>query len=133
MTPKKSTKLETVDELKKELLELTPKPKQELTLRDTVFCLQEELSRALKLGYSYEDLVKLLKNKGVEISTETLKNYLGEAKRKTRSTPKKKMIPKETSVDTTEVKAKKPVTKETKNKSKQEKSPAGFVEMPDKL
>ncbi|MDJ0536732.1 MAG: hypothetical protein QNJ70_30305 [Xenococcaceae cyanobacterium MO_207.B15] len=56
--------------------QLKEKPKEELTLRESIYFLRDKLKSALKKGYSYEDLSDILEEQGILISASTLKQYL---------------------------------------------------------
>jgi hypothetical protein len=60
---------------------LPEKPKENWSLREAVSVLQESISAALRKGYSYEEVAKMLSEKGVGISASSLKSYLSAAKR----------------------------------------------------
>ncbi|MBW4522306.1 MAG: hypothetical protein KME16_21835 [Scytolyngbya sp. HA4215-MV1] len=60
---------------------LPDKPKEELSLREAVRQLRDQIVGALAKGYSYEELAKVLTEKGIEISPSTLKNYLPSGRR----------------------------------------------------
>jgi hypothetical protein len=60
---------------------LPDKPKEELSLREAVRQLRDQIVGALAKGYSYEELAKVLTEKGIEISPSTLKNYLPAGRR----------------------------------------------------
>lgn len=57
---------------------LEEKPKEELSLRDSIYFLRDKLRNALKKGYSYQDLSYLLEQQEIRISAATLKQYLTE-------------------------------------------------------
>ena len=61
-----------------ELERLAEKPKEELTLRESIYFLRDKLRNALKKGYSYQDLSYLLEQQEIRISAATLKQYLTE-------------------------------------------------------
>lgn len=61
-----------------ELERLSEKPKEELSLRESIYFLREKLRLALKKGYSYQDLSELLEQQEILISAATLKQYLTE-------------------------------------------------------
>lgn len=65
---------------------LPEKPKENWSLREAVAVLQESISAALGKGYSYEEVAKMLSEKGIEISASSLKSYLSAAKRQKGST-----------------------------------------------
>lgn len=59
-----------------ELEKLEQKPKEELTLRESVYFLRAQLQSALNKGYSYQDLSKILAAQEIKVSAATLKQYL---------------------------------------------------------
>ena len=61
-----------------ELERLAEKPKEELSLRESIYFLRDKLRNALKKGYSYQDLSELLEQQEILISAATLKQYLTE-------------------------------------------------------
>lgn len=63
------------------LQELPEKPKENLSLREAVGQLRDQIQAALAKGYSYDDLSKMLTEKGIEISATTLKSYVPAGKR----------------------------------------------------
>ena len=71
----------SIDKLQATLVELeklAEKPKEELSLRESIYFLRDKLRNALKKGYSYQDLSDLLKQQEILISAATLKQYLTE-------------------------------------------------------
>ena len=60
---------------------LPEKPKEELSLRESMGHLRESVQAALAKGYSYQDLADLLGKQGINISATTLKNYVPSGKR----------------------------------------------------
>ena len=70
-----------IDKLKTtldKLGQLKEKPKEELTLRESIYFLRDKIKSALKKGYSYQDLSGILEEQGILISASTLKQYLTE-------------------------------------------------------
>ncbi len=63
------------------LEDLPEKPKESLSLKETILHMQDEIKAALAKGYSYDDIAKVLSDKGVKISALTLKNYAPSGKR----------------------------------------------------
>ena len=63
------------------LQDLPEKPKENLSLREAVGQLRDQIQAALAKGYSYDDLSKMLTEKGIEISATTLKSYVPAGKR----------------------------------------------------
>ena len=83
MVKTKSNQKIHVDKLKttkEKLGQLKEKPKSELTLRESIYFLRDQLKSALKKGYSYQDLSEILEEQEILISASTLKNYLMEIK-----------------------------------------------------
>lgn len=58
--------------------QLESKPKEELSLRESIYFLRGKLNSALKKGYSYEDLSSILAEQEILVSAATLKLYLTE-------------------------------------------------------
>jgi len=70
-----------IDKLKTtldKLGQLKEKPKEELTLRESIYFLRDKLKSALKKGYSYQDLSEILEEQQILVSASTLKQYLTE-------------------------------------------------------
>ena len=72
-----------------ELEKLEEKAKEELSLRESIDFLREQLQSALKKGYSYQDLSELLKKQEIKVSAATLKQYLTEIEKEKRSRQRK--------------------------------------------
>lgn len=70
---------------------LPEKQKEDLFLREAVNQMQDSLKAALAKGYNYEDLAKMLSEKGIKISALTLKNYVPSGKRQTAKTKAKRV------------------------------------------
>jgi hypothetical protein len=68
-----------------ELEKLEEKAKEELSLRESIYFLREQLQSALKKGYSYQDLSELLEKQEIKVSAATLKQYLTEIEKEKRS------------------------------------------------
>lgn len=79
---KLSTALDTLDQLES-------KPKEELTLRESIYFLRGKLNSALKKGYNYEDLSEILAEQEILVSAATLKLYLTDSTKKSSSRRKK--------------------------------------------
>ena len=69
--------------------QLKEKPKEELTLRDSIDFLRDKLKSALKKGYSYQDLSEILAEQEIKISAATLKQYLTEINKQSASRKKR--------------------------------------------
>ncbi|MGK7936876.1 MAG: hypothetical protein AB4206_13930 [Xenococcaceae cyanobacterium] len=81
-----------IDKLKttlEKLGQLKEKPKEELTLRESIYFLRDKLKSALKKGYSYQDLSEILEEQQIRVSASTLKQYLTEINKESASRRKK--------------------------------------------
>ncbi|QZZ19091.1 hypothetical protein J5X98_16910 [Leptothermofonsia sichuanensis E412] len=74
-------KQETVGHAISFLEDLPEKTKEELSLREAVGQMQEQIKAALDKGYNYEEIAKMLSEKGIKISALTLKNYAPSGRR----------------------------------------------------
>lgn len=88
-----------LDNISQRLGELSKKEKSQLNLRESIYYLRHKLKRALKQGYSYEDLAQILAEQNITISATTLKQYLSDTVK--RPTSKKQQINSLTSTDLT--------------------------------
>jgi len=88
--PAKQTVLD-IDELQfKSILEkvearIQPKPKQGMTLREAISKFKPTITKALRRGYTYEEVAFILTEEGISIKGATLKQYLAESKGKKRA------------------------------------------------
>lgn len=78
-----------LDKISTKLGELDKKQKSELNLRESIYYLRHNLKRALRQGYSYQDLVQILAEQNIIISPTTLKQYLTSTIKNTRSSKRK--------------------------------------------
>ena len=69
---------------------LPEKEKEDLSLREAIGQMQETIKTALARGYSYEDVAKMLSEKGIKISALTLKNYAPSGRRQSSKTKSKR-------------------------------------------
>lgn len=60
---------------------LPEKPKEVWSLRETVALLQDDITSALSRGYTYDEIVKVLADKNIDITVSSLKRYLAAARR----------------------------------------------------
>jgi hypothetical protein len=60
---------------------LPGKPKETWSLRETVALLQDNITGALNRGYTYDEIVKVLRDKKISITVSSLKRYLATARR----------------------------------------------------
>ena len=77
--------LETLETTLETLDNLSEKKQKEMTLRQSVHFLRDKLQKALKKGYTYQDLSEILEQQEILISAATLKQYLTEGGKKVRS------------------------------------------------
>ena len=87
--PAKQTVLDIDDEQFKSILEkvearIQPKPKQGMTLREAISKFKPTITKALRRGYTYEEVAAILTEEGISIKGATLKQYLAESKGKKR-------------------------------------------------
>jgi hypothetical protein len=87
--PAKQTVIDINDEQFKSILEkvearLPPKPKQGMTLREAISKFKPTITKALRRGYTYEEVAAILTEEGISIKGATLKQYLAESKNKKR-------------------------------------------------
>ncbi len=79
-------KQETVGHAIAFLQDLPEKTKEDLSLREAVEQMREPIRAALAKGYSYDDVAKMLSDKGIKISALTLKNYAPSGRRQASKT-----------------------------------------------
>ncbi len=85
--PVKQTVIDINEQQLKSILEkvearLPPKPKQGMTLREAISKFKPTITKALKRGYTYEEVAAILTEEGISIKGATLKQYLAESKNK---------------------------------------------------
>lgn len=91
--PPKQTVIDIDEDKLKSILEKvearTPlKPKQGMTLREVIMKSKAMINKALKRGYTYEEIAAILTEEGISIKGATLKQYLTESKSKrSKTTP----------------------------------------------
>ncbi|MDJ0747617.1 MAG: hypothetical protein QNJ32_30380 [Xenococcaceae cyanobacterium MO_167.B27] len=110
--------------------QLKEKPKEELTLRESIYFLRDKIKSALKKGYSYQDLSGILEEQGILISASTLKQYLTDitkesaSRRKrskdTQSKTSKSNVKEEQDKSSSKSQSDKDVSKDVKNSKKKE-------------
>lgn len=96
--PAKQTIIDINEEQFKSILEkvearIQPKPKQGMTLREAISKFKPTINKALKRGYTYEEVAAILTEEGISIKGATLKQYLAESKGKKRSTETAQVSP----------------------------------------
>lgn len=77
-----------IDQATETLQSLPDKPKQGWSLREAIDQMNGVITLAIEKGYSYEELVNLLHDQGIEISVSSLKNYLTRSKRENAASAK---------------------------------------------
>lgn len=83
------------------LQDLPEKPKESLSLKETIESMYDAIKAALAKGYSQEDVASFLSDKGVDISPASLKYYLSRLGRaKTGSSAKPRKVRRTTSITT---------------------------------
>lgn len=88
MAPKQTTIDIDEDKLKSILEKVSartpPKPKSGMTLREAIQKSSPMINKALKRGYTYEELAAILTEEGISIKAVTLKQYLAESTKSSR-------------------------------------------------
>ncbi len=102
-------KQDKVDEAMTFLKELPDKPKEDMSLREAVGHLRDEIKDALGKGYSYADLAKMLTDQGIKISALTLKIT---------SLPVSVLVPKLKRVEQEKLKVKQPLLHLRRNRNR---------------
>jgi hypothetical protein len=105
--PAKQTVIDINDEQFKSILEkvearIQPKPKQGMTLREAISKFKPTITKALKRGYTYEEVAAILTEEGISIKAATLKQYLAESKGKKRPSETAPVSPAKSSTPTNE-------------------------------
>ena len=77
--PNQKISLDKLEATRGKLEQLEEKQPEELTLRESIHFLRDKLLKALKKGYSYQDLSEILEQQGILVSAATLKQYLTES------------------------------------------------------
>jgi hypothetical protein len=72
-----------IDQATAALQDLPDKPKENVSLREAVDLLQDDIIAALNKGYSYEEMTEVLSQQGISIAPSSLKHYLARSKRQT--------------------------------------------------
>ncbi len=72
---------DSIDQATSALQKLPEKPRENLSLREAIAALKDNITTALDRGYSYEELAVMLSAQGVRISPTSLKSYLADSQR----------------------------------------------------
>ncbi len=70
---------------------LQAKPKEELTLRESIYFLRDKLNNALKIVYIYQFFSEILAEQELLISAETLNQYLTDISKESKSRKRSKL------------------------------------------
>ncbi len=132
MASSKTVQKVHIDKLQATLVkleQLKEKPKEELSVRESIYFLRDKLRSAMKKGYSYQDLSEILAAQEILISAATLKQYLTESskeatksRRSDKSGQVKQVQQKEAERTVTEKTETKNAEDESKQKGEGEKS-----------
>jgi hypothetical protein len=126
MASSKTVQRVRIDKLQATLVkleQLEEKPKEELSVRESIYFLRDKLRSAMKKGYSYQDLSEILAAQEILISAATLKQYLTESskeatksRRSAKSGQVKQVQQKEAEITVTEKTESKKAENEEKHK-----------------
>jgi hypothetical protein len=75
---------QAIEQANAHLQQLPERTKEDLSLREAVEQIREQIESALRKGYSYQDLVSMLAEQGIAISAATLKRYVPVGRSRTR-------------------------------------------------
>jgi len=92
MAKGKQFKVDKLDETLDALNKVAPKPKTSINLRELIRGLKPKIKRLRSWKYDWAEIVELLKEQGIEIAEDTLKEYLKTPRRKTAKSPKEKAL-----------------------------------------
>lgn len=84
---------ERIEGLKKHLAQLKPKPRSDISARELVAQLADEIQEAAEKGCSLDDITQAMKSDGIGIAESTLRRYLQDARRKHKPAPKASAAP----------------------------------------
>ncbi len=123
MPPKQIT-INVNDEQLKSILEkvearLPPKPKESMTLKEVILKSKMMINKALKRGYSYDEIAAILSEEGLSVKGKTIKQYLAETtKNKRRHSGANRIdMAEEVSETTSESTESKPPVQESQSKT----------------
>jgi hypothetical protein len=83
MAKGKKFEVDKLDETLDALNKVAPKPKTSINLRELIRGLKPKIKRLRSWKYEWHEIVALLKEQGIEIAEDTLKEYLKTPRRKT--------------------------------------------------
>lgn len=82
MAKGKKFEVDKLDETLDALNKVAPKPKTSINLRELIRGLKPKIKRLRSWKYEWHEIVALLKEQGIEIAEDTLKEYLKTPRRK---------------------------------------------------
>ena len=90
--PPKQTIINIDDNQLKSILEkvesrLPTKPKEGMTLREIILKSKAMINKALKRGYTYDEIAAILSEEGISVKGTTLKQYLADSTKSQRRKP----------------------------------------------
>ncbi len=90
--PPKQTIINIDDDKLKSILEkvearLPTKPKSGMTLREIILKSKSMINKALKRGYTYDEIAAILSEEGISVKGTTLKQYLADSTKSQRRKP----------------------------------------------
>ena len=87
MAKGKQFEVDKLDETLDALNKVAPKPKTSINLRELIRGLKPKIKRLRSWKYEWHEIVTLLKEQGIEIAEDTLKEYLKTPRRKIAKLP----------------------------------------------
>ena len=99
MAKGKKFEVDKLDETLDALNKVAPKPKISINLRELIKGLKPKIKRLRSWKYEWHEIVALLKEQGIEIAEDTLKEYLKTPRRKTAKASQEKVLLSETNDD----------------------------------
>ena len=99
MAKRKKFEVDKLDETLDALNKVAPKPKTSINLRELIKGLKPKIKRLRSWKYEWHEIVALLKEQGIEIAEDTLKEYLKTPRRKTAKASQEKVLLSETNDD----------------------------------
>lgn len=92
MAKRKKFEVDKLDETLDALNKVAPKPKTSINLRELIRGLKPKIKRLRSWKYEWHEIVALLKEQGIEIAEDTLKEYLKTPRRKKAKSPIEKAL-----------------------------------------
>lgn len=92
MAKGKKFEVDKLDETLDALNKVAPKPKTSINLRELIRGLKPKIKRLRSWKYEWHEIVALLKEQGIEIAEDTLKEYLKTPRRRTAKVSQEKVL-----------------------------------------